>query len=360
MTEKIQGIFVILTLVLGATSFAFVNSPANPVLISAFAVEVGAGMETEVEVEVESGDDSAKAEAKAETKTEAEMKSQNKMGSESKMESETEIEVYVSGNKATITIETKGEEKTYVMNTSSKAEIIAKIKSETSLTENEITSIWKYHEEKKSESKTEMKKQAKMDLEAEIQAKTTGITNLTLKAKERSKILVNSVEDKAEDTNKRFHAIMLKAKAKGYLNTESPTSSSAKTYIIQLNGMAKSEIKADAAMEGALYLESMKKTGNVVKYKVPAGKLSINGENYDVLFGKARAISSTDAKVKTNMVLIAEVMKPNGEITTMKILLQSNNSLNNETNTSAWSVVNSKSKIANEWSLDATGNMSLV
>ncbi|MBT8252210.1 MAG: hypothetical protein KJO99_05200 [Nitrosopumilus sp.] len=360
MTEKIQGIFVILTLVLGATSFAFVNSPANPMLTPAFAVEVGAGMETEVEVEVESGDDSTEAKAKTEAKTEAEMKSHNEMESESEMESEIEIEVYVSGNKATITIEAKGEEKTYVMNTSSKAEIIAKIKSETSLTESEITSIWEYHESKTFESKSEMKKQAKMELEAEIQAKTTGITNLSLKAKERSKILVNSVEDKAEDTNKRFHAMMLKAKAKGYLNTETSTSSSAKTYSMQLNGMAKSATKADAAMEGTLYLESMKNIGSVIKYKVPAGKLSINGEAYDVLFGKARAISSTDAKVKTNMVLIAEVMKPNGEITTMKILLQSTGSLNNETDTSAWSVMNSKSKIAGEWSLDATGNMSLV
>ncbi len=354
MTDKVQGIFMILTLILGATSIAFVNS--NNGLAPAFAVEVGAQTETEVEVKVGSDDDSTEAEAKAETKTEAEMKSKSEMHEErSEMEAKghTEIEVYVSGNKATITIESEGEEKTYMLNTSSRAEIIAKIQAETSMTESEITSIWEFH---KSQSK-ETSSKARMELEAEIQAKTTGIANLSLKAKERSKILMSSVEDKAEQTNKRFHAIMLKAKAHGYLSSESSTSSTAKSYSIAFDGMAKSKTKADAAMEGTLYLESMKKTANAAKYKVTAGKLTIAGENYDVLFGKARATSTTDVKTSTNMILIAEVMKPDGEITTMKIHLQNNTSLDNETST--WSM-NPHSKIAGQWSLDATGSMSLV
>ncbi len=194
-------------------------------------------------------------------------------------------------------------------------------------------------------------------LESEIKAKTAGIANANLKAKERSKILINSIEHDVEDTDQRLHAIMAKARAHGFLKSEA--SSSAKAYGVSLDGMAKSQTKSGASMKGDIYLEEMTKMKNVAKYRVSGGTLSIDGQTYEVLFGKARATSDGSVESKTKMILIAEVMKPEGAITTMKILLQSESSLRNQSDIQ-WNVLSPQSKIAGGWTFDAQGNMSVI
>ena len=345
MRKKFQGIFLAITLLLGAASLP-INSDISLGFNQAHAVEVGVEAETKVEVEVGSKNNSTTSESKKETK------------SEMKSETYTEIEVNVSGNKAIIEIEMGGEEKTFVLDTSSEAEIIAKIKTETSLTESEIKSIWKFNNE--SEGKMKNSAQTRTDLETKIQAKIGGITDVSVKAKERAKILISSMEEKKSDTNERFHEILLKAKAKGYLRTNTSSDASVQTYGLNLNGMAESQSETSSTMEGALYLETMKKSSNVSTYRVSGGQITIDGENYDVLFGKARATSTSDTKAESKMILVAEVMKPNGEVTTMKLLMEKESSINSTTETSSWSVMNPQSKIAGSWKMDADATMTLT
>ncbi|MFB5606491.1 MAG: hypothetical protein ACE5RG_00155, partial [Candidatus Nitrosomaritimum yanchengensis] len=197
-------------------------------------------------------------------------------------------------------------------------------------------------------------------LEAKIAAKVAGMTNASLKAKERAKILVSSMEEKPKESNQRFNDILLKAKANGYLSTKTSTDATVKSYSLNLDGMAHSQSKTASSLEGSLYLESMEKGSKVSKYKISGGQILIDGENYDILFGKARATSNSSTKVGSNMVLIAEVMKPSGEVTTMKILMQSDSSLNAQTDSSTWSVMNPQSKIAGSWKMDAQATMSMI
>ena len=351
MRQKFQGIFLVLTLLIGAASLPLTSASVG--INQAYAVEVGAGVETEVGITVGSDDDSNSTDAKSETK----VKGEAKMESETEMESKSEIQiqVHVSGDKATIEIEMNGEEKMYVLNTSSQAEIIAKIESETSLTESEIKSIWEYQEESDDEMKSS--EMARMELETKIEAKIAGIANASIKSKERAKILVSYMEEQSDKTNERFHEILLKAKERGYLSSSENNAS--ESYSINLDGSAQSQSKTSSSLQGVLYLESMKKGPNATNYKVSGGQILINGENYDILFGKARTTSS-DAKVQSHMILIAEVMKPNGQVTTMKILMENQSSLNTQTETSSWSVMNPQSKIAGSWKMDAQATMTMA
>ena len=113
-------------------------------------------------------------------------------------------------------------------------------------------------------------------------------------------------------------------------------------------------------MEGTLYLETMTERSNVSKYRVSGGQVIIDGQSYDVLFGKARATSTNNASAESTMILLAEVMKPDGQVTTMKFLMKNDSSLNSATETSSWSVLNPESKIAGSWKMDAKATMSMT
>jgi len=351
MNQQLQGIFLAVILLFGAAAIP-ISSTLSVGFNSAYAVEVGTEVETEVGVKVGSNDEST--EAKTETKAKGEVKSDSEMESDS----EIEIKVHLSGNKATIEIKMNGEEKVHVLNTSSEAEIIAKIQSETSLTETEIKSIWEYGQE--SETKMQSSEKARMELKARIAAQTAGIVDVSVKAKEKAKIMISSMENKTSNTNERFHDILLKAKANGYLNTNTSSDASVKSYSLNLDGTAQSQSKASSYMEGALYLETMTERSNISKYRVSGGQVIIDGESYDVLFGKARATSTNNTSAESTMILLAEVMKPNGEVTTMKLLLKNDSSINSEAETSSWAVMNPESKLAGSWKMDAQATMSLT
>lgn len=343
MTQKFKGFFLAITLLLGAAAFPLTTNSSlvfNPV----YALEVGVEGESEVDVKVGSDEDSDKTEIKSETKAKGEVKS------ESEMESKIEIEVYVKGNQTTIKIEKDDKENTYMLETSSETEIVAKIMAETNLTEEQIKSIWEYND-----SDSRMK--AKMMLESEIDAKIKGIANANVKAKEKSKILIDYIENDSENTNKRLNSIMAKARTNGFLKTES--SSTVKTYDVSINGIANIHSESDASLQGDIYLEEMTKMANVAKYRVSGGTLTIDGQNYDVLFGKARTTSDGNVESKTKMILIAEVMKPEGDVTTMKLVFQSASSMSNQSETQ-WDVLNPQSKIAGGWKFDAQSKMSVV
>jgi hypothetical protein len=339
MNKKFGGVFMAITLIVGAIAFPLAEIGTH----TAFA-EVGVDVNAGVKVKVGSDNDTASANTEAKAK----------MGSESETNSEKiKIEVSVSNGKSTIKIESNGDEKTFVLDSTSKTDIIAKIQSETSLSESEITSIWQFNEESNAYAETSSK--SKADLDAEVDAKISVLTNASEKAKTKSRLLLDSIKGNLQKTDKRAYTIMLKAQANGYLDAESHGKPS---YIITLSGTAQSKTKADATMEGSVYLDLIKNNTNVAKYTVSGGKLVIDNQNYDVLFGKVRE-TSLNSESGSSMILIAEVMKPDGDITAMKILLESSTSANHQTD-SSWTILNPQSHIAGTWKLDAKGNMSMA
>lgn len=340
MNNKLQGVIMAITLIAGTVTFPLTETG----IYTAFA-EVS--VDVNAEVKVKGGSENNTASTNAEAKA--------KMSSESETNSEFKIKVSVSDGKSTIIIESKGDEKIFVLESTSKTDIIAKIQSETSLSESEITSIWKFNEESNAHTEASAKSKSKAELDAKVEAQIALLTNASEKAKTKSRLLLDSVKDDLQKTEKRVYAIMLKAQANGYLNTEAQNKIS---YIITFDGTAQSKTKTDAIMEGSVYLDLIKNNTNVAKYTVSGGKLVIDNQNYDILFGKIRETSLSNES-GSNMILIAEIMKPDGDITTMKILLESDASINHQTD-SALTIMNPQSHIAGTWKLSAKGNMSLV
>lgn len=94
------------------------------------------------------------------------------------------------------------------------------------------------------------------------------------------------------------------------------------------------------------------------KLKVTGGQIDVGQTTYDIVFGKAR-ITDSQSGQGSFILLVAEVMDEDGNITTMRVNLNSSQSFQT-TNTQPLDleIGSPQSKIAGKWLLEGTGSLS--
>ncbi len=124
---------------------------------------------------------------------------------------------------------------------------------------------------------------------------------------------------------------------------------------------AVSDMSSEAEYSGEIFLESIVARDNQSKFKVTGGHITIDGETYEVLFGKTRTSLGFSGE-KDTMVVICQLLDSNGETTTMKLLLKTAGEFegNFGSEPESVNVVMPSSTVASKWLLDGTGSISLA
>ncbi|AFS81494.1 hypothetical protein NKOR_08165 [Candidatus Nitrosopumilus koreensis AR1] len=299
----------------------------------------------------------------AEVKIGTENKNDSPDDSEDKTKSETRIAVSVNNGKATVQIDFDGETDAYVLETDDEATIIASIESQTGLSEDEIRSIWDF------KVKSDMGAQVKSEEKSEMESKTSVSVSAMASAENSNDAKVKAMQVIAElkqrltELENRFQTIMLKLESGTYFGKTPGGDDVTNNYHLTLDGkaVAISDATTQVDYSGELFLESIFARDGQSKFKVTGGHIEIDGETYEVLFGKTRASPGFSGETNT-MVVIAHVIDNNQNPTTVKLLVKAENNFEGDFGTSpeSFNVVMPSSKVSSQWFLDGSGKVTLV
>jgi len=264
-------------------------------------------------------------------------------------EGETEIEVEVKNDKAKVKIELNGEEYRFVVTDVSESVIINAIMNKTGLTEDEITTIWDFEVEDETED----------DDSNELQT-SEKITKHENKAKENAEETILQLQQKIDQLEERLQNLLDKFETGEYFGTVTNADTSPNAYSVSFDGLATSlddDLVAD--VDGDIYLESITTGTDSFKLRITGGEILIGDTFYDFVFGKARLSSSDDG---TSMVILGQVMDDQGNVNTIRLTLDTATALTDDfgSESVSFDIDPSRSKIAKQWALDASGDFSLL
>ena len=275
------------------------------------------------------------------------------LSSESKLVSN--IRVSVSDGITSIKIESDGKTNSYVLDSQDESEILTSIKAKTGLSEHEIRSIWDFQikaaENSKSDEDIMVKSSSKATITAHLEAREKAIEVLTeLKSK------LSMIED-------RFQTLVVKLESGAYFGNTNKENDTTQNYRLTISGssVAKSDKIAHSQYSGELFLESMVTSHNQSKFKVTGGQITIDGKTHEVVFGKARTSLGFSGE-KDTMIVLCEVLDEMGKVTTLKLLIGTEGEFTGDFGAEPVfvNVISQKSKISSQWSLDGTGQITLV
>lgn len=291
---------------------------------------------------------------------------ENKTGSqdddsEDKIESETKISVSVNNGKTSVHIDFDGKTHAYVLETANEATIIASIESQTGLSEEEIRSIWDF------KIKSHMSSQAKSDESSEMESKSSVSARASAESSNDARVkaiqIVAELKQRLTDLENRFQTLMIKLESGAYFGNTLGGDTVTNNYHLVLGGNAVAipDSSTHVDYSGELFLESIITRDNQSKFKVTGGHVQIDGETYEVLFGKTRASTGLSGE-KNTMVIIAQVVGSDQNPTTLKLLVKAENNFegNFGENPESFNVLMPSSKIASQWFLDGSGKVTLV
>ena len=131
------------------------------------------------------------------------------------------------------------------------------------------------------------------------------------------------------------------------------------SYNISFDGLATSlDDDSLTDVDGDIYLESITTGADSFKLRVTGGEILIGDTFYDFVFGKARLSSSDDG---TSMIILGQVMDDQGNVNTIRLTLDATTALTDDFGTESVSFeIDPSSKIAKQWTLDASGEFSLL
>jgi len=190
-------------------------------------------------------------------------------------------------------------------------------------------------------------------------------SKLAERAEEREiKALQRSEEMIQTQLEQRIQSLVEKLNRGEYHGPISQPDPVTKSYNLFFEGSATGirDQSLTAELSGEIFLESLQTKGKVSKFKITGGDLIVGDTVYDLMFGKARTSSLGQSGEKDSMVLISQVMDDEGNATTLKIFLNANTPLEGEFGTEPLDVEiqMKRSKIASEWFLSASGQISLL
>jgi hypothetical protein len=261
-------------------------------------------------------------------------------------EEETEIEVEVKNDKAKVKIALNGDEYRFVVNDTSESAIIDAIIDKTGLTEDEITTIWDFEVEDESEDD---------DSDESYSEKITKHEN---KAQENAQENILQLQQKIDQLEQRLQNLLDKFETGEYFGTISNKDTAPDSYSISFDGLATSlgdDTTAD--VDGDIYLESLTTGTDSFKLRITGGEILVGDTFYDFVFGKARLSSSDDG---TSMIILGQIMDDQGNVNTIRLTLDTATALTDDFESTPFEIDPSRSKIAKQWALDASGNLSLL
>ena len=262
---------------------------------------------------------------------------------------ETEIEVEVKNDKAIVKIHLNDDEYRFVVNDTSESVIIAAIIDKTGLTEDEITTIWDFEVEDESEDD---------DSDESYSEKITKHEN---EAQENAQENILQLQQKIDQLEQRLQDLLDKFETGEYFGTVSNTDSTPDSYAASFTGTATSldDNSLVSSVDGDIYLESITTGTDSFKLRITGGEILVGDIFYDFVFGKARLSSSDDG---TSMIILGQIMDDQGNVNTIRLTLDTATALTGEFGTEpvSFDIDSSRSKIAKQWSLDASGDLTLL
>ncbi|MBI4131623.1 MAG: hypothetical protein HY476_03940 [Nitrosarchaeum sp.] len=264
-------------------------------------------------------------------------------------EGETEIEVEVKNDKAKVKIELNGEKYRFVVTDVSESVIINAIMNKTGLTEDEITTIWDFEVEDETE-----------DDDSNGLQTSEKIMKHENKAKENAEETILQLQQKIDQLEERLQNLLDKFETGEYFGTVINADTTPDAYSVSFDGLATS-LNDDLIydMDGDIYLESITTGTDSFKLRITGGEILIGDTFYDFVFGKARLSSSDDG---TSMVILGQVMDDQGNVNTIRLTLDATTAFTSDFDSEPFSfeIDPSRSKIAKQWTLDASGDFSLL
>ncbi|HET9009564.1 MAG TPA: hypothetical protein VFN17_05545 [Nitrosarchaeum sp.] len=354
MRLSVNTIFLFSVLLLGMTSYPSIDFGdqiesdlrSSDYLITAFAQE-----EDELDDETEDErDDETEDELDDETEDELDDETEDELDDDKDHdEEETEIEVEVKNDKAKVKVKINDDEYKFIVADTSESAIINAIMNKTGLTEDQITTIWDFEVEDESEDDDSDKSQT-----------SEKIAKHENKAKENAEETILQLQQKIDQLEQRLQNLLDKFESGEYFGTVTNADTMPESYTISFNGVATSiDDNLVADLDGDIYLESITTGTDSFKLRITGGEILIGDTFYDFVFGKARLSSSDDG---TSMVILGQIMGDQGNVSTIRLTLDSATVLTNNLGTEPvlFEIDPDRSKIAKQWTLDASGEFLLV
>ncbi len=195
-----------------------------------------------------------------------------------------------------------------------------------------------------------------MELEAKLAEKES-------KALQRAVDLIQRLEQRITDLEQRLQTLLNKVESGEYYGNISQTDPVTNSYSISIDGMASSlfDESVTTDVSGEIFIENLRTDSKVTKFKVTGGEIFVGDEIYDVVFGKARISSSGPSEEKDSMVLILQSMDSEGNGNTIRLSLDFESALEGDFGIEPIELkIIKSSKISGQWSLSASGQLSLL
>jgi len=183
-----------------------------------------------------------------------------------------------------------------------------------------------------------------------------------LNALERAEKLIAKLEQQIGNLEKRLQNLLEKDESGEYYGNISTADAVTNSYVISFEGIALSiyDESVSTDMSGELIMENQVTKSNTSKYKITTGKVMVGDDEYDVVFGKARASSSGLSGDEDSLVIVLQTIDSEENDNTIKITLGFDSPLEGEFGSPAEEFeILDNSKVSGQWVLDGSGKLSL-
>lgn len=186
---------------------------------------------------------------------------------------------------------------------------------------------------------------------------TNSTDNTKQKSEAKSEQIISQLEQKITQLEKRIQDLLEKVQNGQYYGNTDNTSTT-KSYVISFDGTATSvqDNSVSAPVSADIFAENIMNKDGYSKLRVTGGHIDIGKTTYDIVFGKARV---TDNSQGSSILLVAEIMDDSGDITTVRVNLDSAQSFDMaDSQPINLQIQSPQSKIAGQWALQGTGSLS--
>ncbi|WP_052755652.1 hypothetical protein [Candidatus Nitrosotenuis cloacae] len=180
------------------------------------------------------------------------------------------------------------------------------------------------------------------------------------KSEAKTEQIISKLEQKIEQLEQRIQSLLEKVQNGKYFGNLENTDQTTKSYTMSFDGTATSiqDQGVSAPVSADIFVETLVTKDGYSKLRVTGGQVDIGQTTYDIVFGKAR-VTDNSSDQGSFILLVAEVMDDNGDITTIRMNLDSAQSFQMaDTQPIDLQIGSPQSKIAGQWFLEGTGSLS--
>ncbi|MBI5377355.1 MAG: hypothetical protein HZA82_01860, partial [Thaumarchaeota archaeon] len=180
------------------------------------------------------------------------------------------------------------------------------------------------------------------------------------KSEAKTEQIISKLEQKIEQLEQRIQSLLEKVQNGKYFGNLENTDQTTKSYTMSFDGTATSiqDQGVSAPVSADIFVETLVTKDGYSKLRVTGGQIDIGQTTYDIVFGKAR-VTDNSSDQGSFILLVAEVMDDNGDITTIRMNLDSAQSFQmTDTQPVDLQIGSPQSKIEGQWFLEGTGSLS--